>query len=64
MLEMPVPPSSSKAVGGQRGGGGSSAKVLSHMLTSHAGEIFIHTLNISKSVLDDPPNISDGENTI
>ena len=61
MLEMPVPPSSSKAGGGQRGGSGGSGKVLSHMLTSHAGEIFIHTLNISKSVLEDPPNIYDGK---
>ena len=38
----------------------SKSRVLSHMLTSHAGEIFIHTLNISKSVLEDPPNIFDG----
>ena len=52
MLEMPTP-SKSRA-------GGASHKVLSHMLTSHAGEIFIHTLNISKSVLEDPPNIFDG----
>jgi len=37
----------------------SGAKILSHMLTSHGGEIFIHTLNIYRSVLDDPPNIFD-----
>ena len=38
----------------------SGTKILSHMLTSHAGEIFIHTLNISRSVLEDPPSISEG----
>jgi len=46
MLEMPM----SKRSG---------AKVLSHMLTSHAGEIFIHTLNISRTIVEDPPNIAD-----
>ena len=30
------------------------------MLTSHGGEIFIHTLNISRSILEDPPSISEG----
>ena len=45
MLEMP-----------QRSG----KKILSHMLTSHGGEIFIHTLNISRSILEDPPSISEG----
>ena len=39
----------------------SGSKLLSHMLTSHGGEIFIHTLNIAKSVLEDPPNIFDGK---
>ncbi len=38
----------------------SGAKTLSHMLTSHGGEIFIHTLSISRSVLEDPPSISEG----
>jgi hypothetical protein len=38
----------------------SGSKILSHMLTSHGGEIFIHTLNISRSVLEDPPSISEG----
>lgn len=38
----------------------SGAKILSHMLTSHGGEIFIHTLNISRSILEDPPSISEG----
>jgi len=35
------------------------SKLLSHMLTSHAGEIFIHTLNISRSVLEDPPSVTE-----
>ena len=38
----------------------SGSKILSHMLTSHGGEIFIHTLNISRSILEDPPSISEG----
>jgi len=38
----------------------SGTKILSHMLTSHGGEIFIHTLNISRSVLEEPPSISEG----
>lgn len=38
----------------------SGSKIMSHMLTSHGGEIFIHTLNISRSVLEDPPSISEG----
>ncbi len=38
----------------------SGSKILSHMLTSHCGEIFIHTLNISRSPLEDPPSISEG----
>ncbi len=38
----------------------SGTKVLSHMLTSHGGEIFIHTLNTSRSSLEDPPSISEG----
>ena len=50
MLEMPM----SKRSG---------AKVLSHMLTSHAGEIFIHTLNISRTIVEDPPNIADGKHS-
>lgn len=45
MLEMPKP-------------GGS--KMLSHMLSSHGGEIFIHTLVTTRSVLEDPPSISEG----
>lgn len=37
----------------------SGSKLLSHMLTSHSGEIFIHTLNISRSVLEDPPSVTE-----
>jgi hypothetical protein len=36
------------------------SKILSHMLTSHAGEIFIHNLATTRSVLEDPPSISEG----
>ena len=39
----------------------SGSKLLSHMLTSHAGEIFIHTLNISRSVLEDPPSVTESK---
>jgi len=46
MLEMPA----------RRSGG---AKVISHMLTSHGGEIFVHTLSTARSVLEDPPAISE-----
>ncbi|KAF4519223.1 hypothetical protein B566_EDAN015329 [Ephemera danica] len=42
MLEMP-----------RRSGG----KVMSHLLAAHGGEIFIHTLTTSRSVLEDPPSI-------
>lgn len=45
MLEMP------KRVGG---------KTISHLLTSHGGEIFIHALSTGRSVLEDPPSISEG----
>jgi len=47
MLEMPAT---------RRSGG---AKVISHMLTSHGGEIFVHTLSTARSVLEDPPAISE-----
>ena len=30
-------------------------KVISHMLASHGGEIFIHILPTSRSILEDPP---------
>ncbi|XP_070558814.1 integrator complex subunit 13-like [Ptychodera flava] len=36
------------------------AKVISHMLTSHGGEIYIHCLAINRSTLEDPPSISEG----
>ncbi|XP_065342176.1 integrator complex subunit 13 [Cloeon dipterum] len=45
MLEMP-----------RRSGG----KVMSHLLATHGGEIFIHTLSTTRSVLEDPPSISEG----
>ncbi|KAK3927823.1 Integrator complex subunit 13 [Frankliniella fusca] len=45
MLEMP-----------RKNGG----KVSSHMLAAHGGEIFVHTLGTSRSVLEDPPSISEG----
>lgn len=35
-------------------------KGMSHMLTSYGGEIFIQTLNTGRSVLEDPPAISEG----
>lgn len=35
-------------------------KQLSHMLTSHAGEIFIHSLVTFRSILEDPPSIIEG----
>ena len=37
-----------------------SARVISHMLTSHGGEIYIHALVTSRSILEDPPSISEG----
>lgn len=45
MLEMP------KRIGG---------KTISHLLTAHGGEIFIHALATGRSVLEDPPSISEG----
>jgi len=35
-------------------------RILSHMLTSHGGEIYIHTLATCRSILEDPPSISEG----
>lgn len=35
-------------------------KGMSHMLTSYGGEIFIQTLNTGRSVLEDPPAITEG----
>ena len=35
-------------------------KVISHMLASHGGEIFIHILPTCRSILEDPPSISEG----
>ena len=38
----------------------SGAKILSHMLTSHGGQIYIHQLTSGRSILDEPPSISEG----
>ena len=38
----------------------SGAKVISHMLSSHGGEIYMHVLSTSRSLLEDPPSISEG----
>lgn len=32
-------------------------KITSHMLSAHGGEIFIHTLHISRSCLEDLPSV-------
>jgi hypothetical protein len=45
MLEMP-----------RKAGG----KMISHLLAAHGGEIFVHTLVTARSVLEDPPSISEG----
>lgn len=37
----------------------SGSKVISHMLASHGGDIYIHTLYTSRSVLEDPPSVSE-----
>ncbi|KAL4225921.1 hypothetical protein ACF0H5_013909 [Mactra antiquata] len=38
----------------------SGFKVISHMLTSHGGEIFIHCIPTGRSIVEDPPSISEG----
>lgn len=38
----------------------SGGKLTSHLLSAHGGEIFIHTLSVSRSCLDDLPSISEG----
>ncbi|XP_048355424.1 integrator complex subunit 13 isoform X2 [Sphaerodactylus townsendi] len=38
----------------------SGSKIISHMLSSHGGEIFLHVLSSSRSTLEDPPSISEG----
>lgn len=35
-------------------------KLTSHLLSAHGGEIFIHTLHVSRSCLEDPPSILEG----
>lgn len=38
----------------------SKNKVMSHMLSSHNSELYMHTLASARSVLEDPPSISEG----
>ncbi|ELU00680.1 hypothetical protein CAPTEDRAFT_125637 [Capitella teleta] len=38
----------------------SGSKVISHMLSCHGGEIYIHVLGMFRSILEDPPSISEG----
>jgi Cell cycle and development regulator len=38
----------------------SGGKITSHLLSAHGGEIFIHSLNTSRSVLEECPSISEG----
>lgn len=38
----------------------SGGKITSHLLSAHGGEIFIHSLNTSRTVLEDAPSISEG----
>ncbi|RUS76466.1 hypothetical protein EGW08_015780, partial [Elysia chlorotica] len=38
----------------------SGAKVISHMLAAHGGGIFLHSIPSSRSILEDPPSISEG----
>lgn len=38
----------------------SGGKTNSHLLSAHGGEIFIHALSTGRSVLEDPPSISEG----
>ncbi|GFN84442.1 protein asunder homolog [Plakobranchus ocellatus] len=35
----------------------SGTKVISHMLAAHGGEIFLHSIPSSRSILEDPPSI-------
>lgn len=35
-------------------------KIMSHMLSSHENELFIHGLSFSRTILEDPPSISEG----
>lgn len=35
-------------------------KLTSHLLSAHGGELFIHTLHVSRSCLEDPPSILEG----
>ena len=35
-------------------------RTISHILASHGGEIYIHALTVARSILEDPPSISEG----
>jgi len=35
-------------------------KTMSHMLSSHDNELYIHSLSFSRTILEDPPSISEG----
>jgi len=39
---------------------GTGVRTTSHMLAAHGGEIFLHSLLIGRSVIEDPPSISEG----
>ncbi|XP_057373954.1 integrator complex subunit 13-like isoform X1 [Daphnia carinata] len=39
---------------------GTGGRTTSHMLAAHGGEIFLHSLLIGRSVIEDPPSISEG----
>jgi len=34
-------------------------KIISHMVAAHGGEIFVHTFVTARSMLKDPPSISE-----
>ncbi|XP_065058146.1 integrator complex subunit 13-like [Rhopilema esculentum] len=38
----------------------SGAKVISHMLVSHGGDVYIHVLATGRNPVEDPPSISEG----
>ena len=37
-----------------------TSKIMSHMLCSHNNELYIHTICSSRTILEDPPSISEG----
>jgi hypothetical protein len=36
------------------------SKALSHLMAAHAGQIYMHSLYIGRSLHEDPPSISEG----